>query len=191
MLEELTLAQKGERYAILTAMEKVLKEKKGDTRFSLEQALKQLNQETSADRIPLTVGGKKVGSVSIGEPRVVIDDPQKFGRWAAENKMGHIVLSVDLSEANMDQKALRSICGELRSYGAKVTKEYVAHPEAKDSLAIVDGRVICRTTGEFVPGAIAKPAIMHTSGCKPQEVSEAMLIEDGTMSIAGFIAGDV
>lgn len=176
------------RLAVITAMEKAVKAAKDEIRSECDNRVFGLAQQLGVGSVNMTVGDETVGKITICKPAVGYSG-DAFGRWAYENGMGSFHLDVDLSMATFEPEALDEIIDQLEGYGAKVHRSYSPTDFAKKSVEVVSGRVICKDTGEEVPGAYVKRPQTRVTGCKPAEVGRAMRIAGETVTVSGLLEG--
>lgn len=176
-ISELSLPELSAQLAFLTALEKVVKERKGDVRFESERQLRNLNEVTGADSIAIKIGDEKVGKLSLTSPGVGIGNPDAYAKWAYETGMGHRRLVIDFDDSAFSDE---SVLNELADYvhdkfgGNYARFEYEADDIAKKDLKPAMGSVLSKTTGEIVPGCYVKQGYVRCSGCKPEDVGRAM-----------------
>lgn len=176
-LSELSLPELGSQLAFFTALEKVVKERKGDVRFESERQLRNLNEATGADSIAIKIGDEKVGKLSLTSPGVGISNPDAFAKWAFETGMGHRRLVIDFDDSAFSDESILSELADFihDKFGGNFARfEYEADDIAKKDLKATMGSVLSKTTGEIVPGAYVKAGYIRCTGCKPEDVGRAM-----------------
>lgn len=189
-LAELTTPQLTEQLAFLTALEKVVKERKGDVRFEVDQRIRQLNDETGVDSLAMHIGGTKVGKVSMTEPKPTVSDPERFGVWAAQYGMAKTFLTVEIP-AGFNDDDQDALIAKLHEAGlSHYWFDHKADDHAKDMLTAQGNAVVDKDTGEIVPGTYLKPGYTRVTGCKPEKVGEAMSAIGSDLTVAGFLEGE-
>ena len=173
-----------EALAVLTAMEKAVKERKQQARESVQEDLERNYDATGADRIALKINGEKVGSASLKvtetlEPRV--DDAKAFEDFALANGL-----------ARIEKRIAPDMMGSaIQALGCVFSKEVMDE--------VVEIRVVpdegwrdkvrkMRDEGIEVPGIAFEPvkaARLTVTGCKPEQVVPLALASGNVSALLG------
>ena len=154
-----------EELAVLTAMQKVIKNRLDDLKADAKDNLIRLEEETGADRIALKIGGSKVGEVSITR--------------------AHPSIEIDMG-AYEDALDFLGPIGLLETAPAKNWRD------AFDIVAGDCGPEVCyRDTGEIVDWAYVQPGYVKgtTVRVKDAEVKKALPRLGRPDMLAGLIGG--
>lgn len=190
---DLTLPELGSRLAFLTALEKVVKERKGDVRFETDRQLRNLSETTGVESLALKIGDYKVGKLTMTQPKPAVADQEQYAKWAFSTGAGHRRLVIDFDDSDRTDEEVLTGLAELvhHQFGGNYARfEYEADDIAKKDLQIVAGRVVSKTTGETVPGTYVKGGYTICTGIKPEEVGHAMSMTGYIETVAGFLEGE-
>lgn len=173
-----TLAEECEQLALWSAVATEAKAREADARFRVRERL----QEAGADRAPLRVNGSKVGSATLGEPRVAVEDEGAAWGWLSERGLGKAKVAVDVR----DDATLAALLEACSALGLAPEVTYGLAPGARRRLAVAGGRVVDPATGELAPGCAAAPGSVRVTGCAPAEVGRALAGGDSP-TVAGML----
>ena len=154
-----------EELAVLTAMQKVIKNRLDDLKADAKDNLIRLEEETGADRIALKIGGSKVGEVSIMRAHP----------------------SIEINAGAYDEAL-----DFLGPIGLLETAPAKSWRDAFDIVAGPDGPEVCyRDTGEVVTWAYVQPGYVKgtTVRVKDAEVKKALPLLGRPDMLAGLIGG--
>lgn len=167
-MNELTINQ---RLAVLTAMQKDVKEAISEVRAEADRATLDLYETTGAKQFTIKLGDVKVGTISVkdGGGSWVVTDRNEFKPWAEEN--GFIYHDLHVME-----DAYEDVMACLREAGLDgfVQSEWFIDDAWKNKLQ-ANASVPVTHDGEIVPGVewfANRPSTMLT-GCKPNDVKQA------------------
>lgn len=174
------------RLAILTAAEKAIKQAKDEARANARDMMREAHAEDGISSLDMMIGDAKVGRLGFYKPTIGITGGNLFAAWAYRRGLGRKTLTIDVSDAPQDVlDALASVC-----YDSSLEYEFgvEADPTAKKYLSVAGDHVVDEN-GEIVPGAYVKAPDIRVTGCKPEDVGQAMAqVGDGT-TIAGLLTG--
>lgn len=182
----LTRRELGARVAILTALEKAVREAKDEARAEADRMLAEDYERDGISGVDLIVGDRKVGKLSMVKPGVGIYGGTAFAGWAYEHGMGRKVLTVDVSDA--PQELLDRVTGMLGHEALPYEFDVRAFDRASNGLRVAGTHVV-DAEGEIVPGTYVRAMRPRVSGCKPADVGEAMAAMDGGPTVAGLLIG--
>lgn len=172
--------------ALVAAMKKAVSARYEELRREVSRRLVKIHEAYGANGFDLRIGPNKVGKASFGKPTVGTDALGEYDRWAWETGRGSRELVVEASSHAIPPEALDEIREIAESYGADCHLDYKAFPELTRSLK-VSGETVVDSTGEVVPGAYVKPPNVRITGCKPEEVGEALRLAGEDYTISGLL----
>lgn len=195
MQDIISTREMGERLAVAYALKKAADAQASSrdidsARSAMDSALVKMHEESGVDRIALTVGGVKVGQLSLltGEGPM-ITDREAFDAW--EENSGHLRYVPVIDCAKIGKGTLDRIMDIIN---AECPDAVMWNAEADDitAYAVKSGdAAICAETGEVIPGVSWAEFVRGTriTGCKPEDVSRALSAsaDHGRAALAGFI----
>lgn len=180
-----TRKELGTRLAIITAAEKAVKAAKEQVRSEARTMMREAYEEDGISSLDLLIGTTKVGRVGVYKPSVGIYGGSAFANWAAENGMGSKTLTVDVTGVEQDQ--LDELVELVSGAGYPYRFECHADDYARKTLEVRNDHVVDQN-GEVVPGTYVKAQDIRVTGCKPEDVGEAMRQLGDTTTIAGLLS---
>lgn len=175
----------GTRLAIITAAEKAIKAAKEEVRSEARAMMREAYEEDGISSLDLLIGTTKVGRVGVSKPAVGIYGGSVFANWAVDNNMGSKTMTIDLT--GVPQEQLNELVDLVVGEGYPYRFDCRADDYAKRALEVKNGHVVDQN-GEIVPGTYVKAKDIRVTGCKPEDVGEAMRALGDTTTIAGLLA---
>ena len=180
----------------LTAAKKQVSNLLNAKRAEAETEFRGMAAYTGMNRADIKIGEAKVGSVTITKPSVKVTNDELFGEIASDcifegfpAAIRHATFHVpDCSEALEEeiQDAIEAIVGHAidTEYEWKTSKAFL------DSLKSIGGNVVA-PDGSVIPGAVFTAGTMRVTGCKPEDVAEAInLAQLDAPSVAQMLEAD-
>lgn len=163
-----------EKLAVITALEKWLKDQKAEIRREADAAFAELCEEHNTEKIGLTINGQKVGQyiMQFHPEGYNVTDKDAFEDFALTYGLASIKRSI---RPEMTGAAIKVIEGAVdpEHVGDFVKEEVVLAGDWEEKLVMVGGRVLFADSGLEVPGVAFRPRAMkgtQVRDCKPEVV---------------------
>lgn len=163
-----------ETLAVLTTLEKMVKDRKAEVRAECDAEFADLCSEFGTDKIALTLNGSKVGSyiMAFNPEGFTVVDREAFEEFALDYGLATIKRSI---RPSMMGAAIKVIEGAIDPEHVNdfIQEEVVVVGDWEEKLVNVAGRVLYQDSGLEVPGVVFRPRTMKCTqikGCKPEDV---------------------
>lgn len=164
--------------AFLTAAKKQVTNQLNAVRAAAERELRAM-KSMGFDRAELRIGESKVGSATITKPTVKVTNDDLFGEIAGEIECNgaagayrHVTFELPDCTAEQEEEITEAIEAIL---GYAIDSQHTWKPTKAfmESLKVVQGHVVA-PDGSVMPGAVVTEGTMRVTGCKPEDVAEAI-----------------
>lgn len=163
-----------EKLAVLTALEKLVKDRKAEVRAECDAEFADLCSEFGTDKITLTVNGSKVGSytMTFRPEGFTVTDREAFEDFCLTYGLATVKRSI---RPTMMHAAIKVIEGSIEPdhWRDFIEEEVVVVGDWEEKLVNVAGKVLYADSGLEVPGVVFRPRTMKNTqvkGCKPEDV---------------------
>jgi hypothetical protein len=163
-----------EKLAVLTTLEKLVKEEKAAVRAECDAEIAELCEAYGTEKIGLTLNGAKVGDflIAFNPEGFTVVDREAFEEFALDYGLASVKRSI---RPTMMHAAIKVLEGAMDAESVRdyVVEEVVVVGDWEEHLAYVGGRVLFADSGLEVPGVVFRPRSMNGTkvrGCKPQDV---------------------
>lgn len=162
-----------EQLAVLTAMEKAVKERIKEVRTEANAEMRSAYESMGVEKMALKVGGKKVGEftmVGAGE-KIAIEDRAAFEEFALDYGMATAKRTIDPRMMESAIKALESVF-EPDVIEQAVIEEVILDADWEKAIVNVGGLPCYMDSNMPIPGLRfeAKAPTTRLTGCKPEIV---------------------
>lgn len=158
-----------QRAAVLTALQKAVKQALDKVRGEADAELVDLYDESGADRVKVRLGDEQIAtfSVTFDKPGYVVVDKEAFEAFLLRNGMA--TEACGIREAYIDEavKLMQRKCPEAIETTVRM------RPGFEDLIVNKGGTVVVEGTGEVVPGVEPVPGKVkgtRLTGCDPEKV---------------------
>lgn len=163
-----------EKLAVITALEKWVKEAKENIRSQADAEFADLCEAYNVERQTLTLNGQKVGTYTMefNKEHFVVVDKIAWEDFASAYGIGVMRKKI---RPGMMGSAIAIIEGavEPESINDYIVEEFEVDPDWESYLVNVGGKVVFQDSGMEVPGVAFVPRAMNRPkvyGCKPADV---------------------
>lgn len=161
-----------EQLVVLTAMDKVVKERIKQVRAEADESLMEAYEEDGFEKAALKLNGQKVGEhiVTFNKDGYDIVDKTLFGEFALDYGMATIVKTI---KPHMAAKAAEIVEASVDNPDDFLDFNVVFNPDWELAMERVGDTVCYMDSGLVVPGVEYRPKTVKGTmvrGCKPEEV---------------------